>query len=323
MTPLAYAPIIVGEQEATAAPDGYISFTFEEASTVDFRTGLDALDIVAVNGRSLDTLPRDAKSLTNHNPLYIEVRSKITPGRVCQFIQDGELRVRFPYTQRAEQILHVPAGPLNSLLPLSGLASPATTFDPTLPSQEDGSTSFTVDAKALLSVNQEELPRWSILGSQSPQSTRLPMCDEQSFLEACTTYPITGLERIFQHTARTAAATFREVVKARRDGTISLTGRNRKPIQIVRAAPQLARVREILRTIPRTGFQCPTTPTGCSRFTFPKKELSEKLDNLFHGKWPKQTRKALKRVYQLAPASRQELQRLLSEYPDSMTVCRF
>jgi len=300
-----------------------VSFTFQEHAPVDLRTGLEALEIVSVNGLSPETLPRDAKGLAARNPLYIEVRSKITPGRVCQFIQDGELRVRFPYTQRAEQILHVPAGQLNRLLPPSVGVSPATNFDPTLSDQEDGTTSFSVGAKDLLSSNPEALPGWTILGAQSPQATRLPMCDEQSFLEACSTYPITGLERIFQHTARTAAATFREVVKARRDGTISLTGRNRKPIQIVRAAPQLARVRAILRTIPRMGFQCPTTPTGCSRFTFPKKELSEKLDNLFHGTWPKQTRKALKRLYQLAPPSRQTLQSLLNEYPDSMTVCRF
>ena len=142
-------------------------------------------------------------------------------------------------------------------------------------------------------------------------------------MESCSTYPITGLDRIFQLTARTASATFREVVKARREGTISLTGRNRKPIELVRAAPQLAQVRATLRGIPRLGFQCPTTPNGCSRFTFPKKELAERLENLFKGTWPKETRRAMKRIYLLAPKSRHDLSTLLAEYPDSMTVCGF
>jgi hypothetical protein len=277
---------------------------------------------VSVNGHPLDELPRDARSLSTHNPLLIEVRSKIIPGRICQFIQNDQIFLRFPYTQRSGETLRVPPGFLNELAPRSTQARPPSEFEPTLALQEVSSTSFSIRLDELGDIGTTESPRWRILGADTPNTSHYPMCEEQSFLSSCGTYSITGLERIFQLTARTAAATFREIVRARRYKTISLTGRNRKPIELVKAAPRLAQVRSILRSIPRLGFECPTTPTRCGTFTFPKKELLETMEKLFRGPWPKQVRRAVARVQQLAPGSRQRLQNLLNEYPNSMTVCQ-
>lgn len=305
----------------TADADGFFSITLNQNEAVSFGSGIDALEITKINGQSAESFSGSAGDLSAHNPILLTVRSLISQGELCQAPFDNELHVVFPYTQRSSQNLSVPQGALNYITSASGVPVPPEAFTSTSPDLPDNSENFSRPLRDFIQPDGSLKVEWYLFGSLAPQQSPLPFCEMRGELGGCQAMSLITPDDIFRHVVNTALAMGDVVSNAAKTRKVKLNGKTSKLFLMQKTAPELARLRADLRTIPKLAFICPATPSACSTLRIPKKEINARLESILRMKWPKEVKPTVASILKLAPGARLELKRLLDRYPDTVTTC--
>jgi hypothetical protein len=323
LKPVPYAEIEVESEHlhtvAVADADGAFSIEAPQTDTLTLKSSVPALKFVDINGTPIAEISGDALTLTAQNPFLITAEPQIKQGSMCQFTQNGQAYVRFPYTQRTGEALTVLAGSRNYLISESGTQLPAEQFQTTEVNQSDNTTSFSRPLSEFTAPNGSLTLEWYLYGSLAVREDPLPLCEAEGELKGCTPVSITGIDRVFNEVLG-AATDISRVIVAKRSKVI-LSGRTRLAFYQGRVAPALARLRGVLNAIPSSAYVCPVQPASCSTRRLPKKEILDSLEFLFKTKWPKNVKPIVKNINKLAPKARKRITDLLNQYPNSITTC--
>jgi hypothetical protein len=323
LQPMPYAEVAVISENlntvVTADADGWFSITVPETDNVTIKSAAKALKFLDINGQVVEEVTGVASTLTTQNPYYIKSRSQIVQGPMCQFTKGGEAYIRFPYTQRTAETLTVLSGSRNYLIAGSGIPLPAEEFETTAPGNNDDTTSFSRPLRDFVGDNGALEVEWYLYGGLAPRQDPLPVCADSGNLSQCTAVSLSGLDRVFNEVSSTAVQISKRIVSKK--GNIKFTGKTRIAFLKRRAAPNLARLRLLLRLLPTTAYSCPATPTTCQTRTLPKTEMLNYLETLFKTKWPSEIKPAIKGINKLAPPARKRIKAILSEYPDTFVTC--
>jgi hypothetical protein len=323
LQPMPYAEVAVTSEHlntvVTADADGWFSITVPETDNVTIKSAAKALKFIDINGQIVEEVTGLASTLTTQNPYYINSRSQIIQGPMCQYTQGGEAYIRFPYTQRTGETLTVLSSSRNYLIAASGTPVPAEQFESSAAGTEDNTTSFSRPMRDFVGPDGLLDVEWYLYGALAPREEPLPVCPDSGYLGQCTQISLSGLDRVFNELASTASQISKRIVATK--SNIRFTGKTRVAFLKRRAAPNLARLRGLLRLLPPTAYSCPITPTTCNANRLPKTEMLSYLDALFQTKWPKEIKSAVKGINRLAPPARKRMRAILSQYPDTFVTC--
>ena len=312
---------MVASQTVAADADGYFSITLNQDAAVNFQSGIDALELTRINGQSAESFSGSGLDVSAHNPILITARSRIAQGYLCQAPFDDELHILFPYTNRFDATLSVPHGTLNYITSASGTPVPLEQFEPSGIDVADDSTSFSRPLRDFIQPDGSLKVEWYLFGSLAPQQSPLPYCEMRGELGGCYAALLADPNDIFRHVVNSALSMSTIVADAAKAGKIKLRGDIRKAFLMEKVAPELARLRALLRSVPRLAFICGSTPSACAAIKVPKKDITARLESILRMKWPKQIKPTMSSLTKIAPAARREMKRLLDRYPDTVTTC--
>jgi hypothetical protein len=279
---------MVGATRLVTAANGEFSVSVPINDDASVSSGIPALRFESFNGDNREVLEGTGQEIADFiamrgEKLEVSARALIRPEALCRAysVDYGSEVLRFPYTNRQMSSLSVGVGELNDIASISGTPIPIEDFLASDETLADGHFSFEWPLQHFKWIQEDLQERvfasWHLLGREillDQLSADVPLCASSGRYALCER--ITGdLDREISRSAEQSVARITKAMRA-----ACLKRRWRMPNRLLQmwdrqSGRNLAAIKVLLSTIPKTRYLCPVDPAPieCRSFAYPKGAL--------------------------------------------------